>query len=171
MWYLFFDWNAETLKRFNLLKLTSPLQGHQLPDLIQQKPELRMWADFKKLTPFFLCAQTISFLMFFYIFIHQIEKKHVNLPPQTESSRCKGSEECYIYDWCLLTLIQHPNSQLGWSWSIKKESLVEKSNSEYHAKVISRCICVSDVPVYDILVWVFALLVLTREVMRDLGVG
>ena len=27
------------------------------------------------------------------------------------------------------------------------------------------------IPVYDILVWVFALLVLTREVMRDLGVG
>ena len=35
MWYLFFDWNAETLKRFSLLILTLPLQGHQLlPEMV-----------------------------------------------------------------------------------------------------------------------------------------
>ena len=43
----------------------------------------------------------------FILFLHHIEKLFVNLHPQTESSRCKGSEGCYIYDWCLLTLIWH----------------------------------------------------------------
>ena len=103
--------------------------------------------------------------------ISLIQYLFLTLHPQTESPRCKGGEVAIYINWCLLTLIQHPNSQLGWSWSIKTGSLVEKSNSECHTKIINRYIWVPDVPVYNILVWVFALLVLTREVMRDLGVG
>ena len=56
---------------------------------------------------FILCAQTDAFPVFFILFLYQIEKYFVNLHPQTENSRCKGSEGCYIYDWCLLTLIWH----------------------------------------------------------------